>query len=158
MRNKKARIPDPNSFVTCPGERFQVQYQATVQKDGTIKLTPCGKVDIVEFINSFRETCDMAYIVRELQRGNYGVLDQRSAFYGDFTSAPKSMMEFQQRVLDGQHAFYQLPLEVRNKYDNNMWLWMNDAGSQKWMDCMKDFMPQKDVPVDPIASEVKTDA
>ena len=155
MRNKHARVPDPNKFFTNPGSRFQVRYSSTVNKDGTISLTPCGKIDIQEFIESFRETTDLSYIMRELQRGNMSVLNQRQAFYGDFTSAPKDMMDFQQRVLDGQRAFYELPLEVREKYNNNMWLWMNDAGSEKWTDVMKEFLPKSDAPVE---SEVKTDA
>lgn len=156
MRNKHARVPDPNKIFSNPGSRFQTRYNATVdKKTGLVSLEPCGKIDIQEFINSFRETTDMSYIVRELRRGNLSVLDQRTAFYGDFTSAPKDLMDFQQRVLDGQHAFYQLPVEVRSKYNNNMWLWMNDAGSVKWLETMKDYIPQNDSSVE---SEVKTDA
>lgn len=155
MRNKKARVPDPNEFFSNPGERYHIEYTSKVLPDGTIELVESGKMDIQEYIESFKESTDMHYILSELQKGNVSVLDQRTPSYGDFTEAPGSMAEFQQRLIDGERAFMQLPLDVRNAYDNDLWQWMNDTGSEKWMKVMSDFLPH---PVEDVKSEVVEDA
>lgn len=155
MRNKYARIPDPNSFISNPGSKYQIQYKPIVQKDGTIKLVESGKINIEEYINSFAESTDMAYILQQIKLGNFDILNQRTASYGDFTEVPKTMAEFQQRLIDGTNAFNSLPAHVRNQYDNDLWKFMADTGSEKWLDVMKDFLPSDKKIVD---SEVKEDA
>lgn len=154
MRNKNARVPDPNKFVSCPGDKFHIEYRPVVNDDGTIKLVESGKMNIQEYIQSFKDSCDMNYIIKQLQLGNISVLNQKKVFYGDFTDAPSTMAEFQQRIIDGQNAFYSLPLEVRNKYDHDVMKFLADIGSDKWMNAMKDFIPVKDN----IDVEVKEDA
>lgn len=155
MRNKFARVPDPNKFVSNPGTEFEIRYKSIVNDDGTITLEEEGKINIKEYINSFAESTDMAYIMKRLQLGDISVLEQSKGVFGDFTEMPTTMMEAQQRILDGQAAFMQLPIDVRNAYDHNVWLWMNDAGSEKWMNVMKDLLPQKENVVE---SEVTADA
>lgn len=142
MRNKNAKISDPNSFVSCPGTKFHTIYKPVVQKDGTILLKESDQIDIEAYINSFKESTDMAYILQQIKLGNFDILNQRTANYGDFTDVPQSMAEFQQRLIDGKNAFYSLSPEVRNAYDNDLWKFMNDAGSKKWLDVMKDYLPQ----------------
>lgn len=156
MRNKNARVPDPNSFVSNPGDRFHIEYSAEVQKDGTINLVECGKTDIQEYIQSFKDKTDMAYILKMLALGDTSVLSAKIPFYGDFTECPSTMIEWQQRLLDGKRAFESLPLDVRNTYDHDLNKFLADLGSDHWREVMKDFLPQQDKPVE--SSEVIADA
>lgn len=136
MRNEKARIPDPNDFVTCPGDTEHIIYSSKVLEDGTIQLTPCGKENIKEIINSYVDQTDMAYIMAQLAVGNTSVLNQKQPMYGDFTNVPKDMRHAMQIMIDGERAFYELDLETRQKFDNDFRKWIVTAGSEEWIDKM----------------------
>lgn len=154
MRNKNARVPDPNKIFSCAGNRFHIEYRPVVNDDGTITLIESGKMDIQEYIQSFKDSCDMNYIIKQLQLGNIDVLNQKKALFGDFTDAPKTMAEFQQRLIDGQKAFYNLPVDVRNKYDHDLMKFLADIGSDNWINNMRDFLPK----VEEKENEVVTNA
>lgn len=136
MRNKNAKVSDPNKFVTSAGDRFHITYAAKVEPDGLISLAPSGKEDIQEYINSFRDSTDMNFILNRLAVGDTSVLNQKQAIFGDFTKLPKTYAETLQLVIDAEHNFYELPLDVRNKFDNNYQKWFATAGSQFWLDAM----------------------
>lgn len=136
MRNKNAKIVDPNTYHTDPGSPFHTLYSSKVLPDGTISLTECGKENIQEQINAAAETCDMAFILHELALGNTAVLNQREVNYGDFTDAPKNIMEAMQIMIDGEKAFMKLPLEVRQKFDNSYMLWLSTNGTEEWIEKM----------------------
>lgn len=133
MRNEKARVPDPNSFVTSPGETERVVYTSKVQEDGTILLTPCGKENIKEYINSYVDQTDIHYIMQQLSMGNVSVLSNKSPMYGDFTEAPKDLRHAMQIMIDGEKAFYDLPLDTRQKFNNDYRQWLVSAGSEDWL-------------------------
>lgn len=155
MRIKGARVCDPASCVSNSGDEFHIEYRSVVQKDGTIVLEECGKTNIQEFIQSFLESTDMSYILKMIQLGDLSVLNARRGFYGDFSETPTSLAEFQQRIIDGNRAFMDLPVDVRNKYDHDVMKFLADVGSEKWLDVMKDLLPSSEVPVE---SEVSSDA
>lgn len=136
MRNAKACVSDPNQFVTCSGSSVHIEYSAKVRPDGSIELVPSGKFDIKEMINSFRDTTDMSYILSRLAVGDQSVLNQKSPMFGDFTSMPKTYAESLQLVMDAKEKFYQLPLDLRNKFDNDFNKWFVTAGSENWIKSM----------------------
>lgn len=136
MRNKNAKVTDPNKYFTDPGSPEHILYSGKVLPDGTIRLDEVGKENIQEIINAAAETCDMAYILHELALGNTSVLNQREASYGDFSAAPKSLMEAMQIMIDGEQAFLKLPLETRQKFDNSYMLWLSTNGSNEWIEKM----------------------
>ena len=59
MRNKNAKVSDPNKFETCPGDKYHIVYEPLVNPDGTISLVESGKEDIQAIIDSYREQTDM---------------------------------------------------------------------------------------------------
>lgn len=133
MRNDKARVPDPNDFVSCPGDLFEVQYSSKVMPDGTIKLEPSGKIDIKAMINSQKESTDIAYIIKQLENGNTDVINPGPLFYGDSTVFPKTYAECLQLRIDAENSFYQLPVDVRARFDNDFNQYFSQAGSPEWM-------------------------
>ena len=136
MRNKFAKVSDPNSFVTEPGSPVHILYSSKVLKNGIIELTESGKEDIQEFIDSQRDSCDMAFILHQLAIGNESVLHQKAPMYGDFTTAPSTLAEAEQMLIDGENAFYQLPLDVRQQFDNDFRQWLYTAGNAEWIQKM----------------------
>lgn len=156
MRNKNAKVSDPNSFITNAGSPIRDIYSSKVMKDGTIQLLKSGEENIQEFIDSFRESTDMSYILHNLSLGNTSVLTNKQMIFGDFTEAPSNLAEAQQILIDGENAFNQLPLDVRQKFDNNFRKWLFTTGSDEWTNIMKSIN-QKIDSVESVDSEVKED-
>lgn len=136
MRNKNAKVSDPNSFVTNPGERFKLEYSPIVKDDGTIELKISGKIDLQQMIESFKESTDMAYILKQLELGNTDVLQQRQGIYADFTEFPKTYAEVLQLRIDAESNFYKLPLDVRQKFNNDFNVYFATAGQESWFEKM----------------------
>lgn len=152
MRNKFAKVSDPNKFETCSGDRYHITYEPVVNPDGTISLVENGKEDIQAKIDSYREKTDIAYIIKRLEMGDTSVLNQNNPMYGDFTDMPKSYAEVLQLVIDAENSFYKLPLDTRNKFDNDYKQWLAQAGSLEWSERMG-FIKEEEQKID----EVKTD-
>lgn len=131
MRNKNAKVSDPNSFVSCAGSDVHVLYSSRIMPDGSIKLTPCGKESISELINAQAKFTDISFIVNRLMAGDTSVI-RNDSFYADLYEAPKSLAEAMQIQLDAERSFYNLPVDIREKFNNNYRLWIMDAGSEEW--------------------------
>lgn len=127
------RIPKGHNFVpTYSGELYHTIYRAKVKANGELDLVEDGKEDIKEKINSFRDTTDMQYILRQMALGNTSVLLKSPGDYGDFTGMPKTMAEAMQLQIDAERAFYDLPLDIRNNFDNDVHRWLSTAGDEEW--------------------------
>lgn len=135
MRNPKAKVSDPNKFFTDPGSDIHILYNAKLLPNGEIRLTESGKESISEKINSWKETTDINYIIQRLIAGDTSVL-RDGAVYGDFTETPKSLADAMQIMMDGEKKFYELPLDVRAKFDHNYYQWLMQAGSESWIEKM----------------------
>lgn len=136
MRNKFAKVSDPNKFVTESGDRYHTIYEPIVNPDGTISLVESGKEDIQAKIDSYKDQTDISFIVKKLAQGDFSVLSQKEPMYGDFTTMPKTYAEALQLTIDAEKRFYELPLETRNKFDNDYKQWFAQAGSDSWIERM----------------------
>lgn len=132
MRNPNACVSDPNKFVTNPGDKYHILYSPVVNSDGTINLIESGKDDIQEMIDSYREQTDMSYILQAMANGDTSVLSHKQPMYGDFTDMPKTYAQALQMVIDAETQFNKLPLDIRNKFDNDYKQWFAQAGSDEW--------------------------
>ena len=90
----------------------------------------------------------MSFILTQLKLGNTAVLNQGSGFYGDFTDVPENLAEAQQVLIDGEQAFNQLPLDVRQQFDNNFRNWLFTSGSPDWMKKMEKLIPVQEEKVE----------
>lgn len=125
-----------NDFFTPSGDQFETVYSSKVLSDGTIELVESGKRDIRQEINSWRDHTDMAFILRAMSTGTFQ--PRPGAMYGDFTSAPDSMIHAMQIMIDAENAFYELPLDTRQKFDGDFkkWLALMNTDESRFMDLM----------------------
>lgn len=142
MRNKFAKVPDPNSFVSNPGSRERIIYSAKINENHVIEVVPSGKEDWQDYIESFRDKTDMAYILKQLSLGDTSVLNPNEPSYSDFTQIPKSLAEAMQLQIDAEKQFYQLSIDTRKKFNNNFREWLFTAGTEDWLDKM-DMIPKE---------------
>lgn len=153
MRNKAARVSVPDEFVTCSGSRDRVLYSSKVLPTGEISLRESGKEDIQEYINSFRESTDMNFILHQLSLGNTAVLNSQQMLFGDFTETPSSLADAQQMLIDGENAFYKLPLDVRQQFNNDFRNWLFTSGSSEWVQKMSSIVSASTSVVDTLKPE-----
>lgn len=136
MRNKNSKFSDPNKFETCCGSDDAIIYDPILNADGTVSLIPSGKESISQKINSFKEQCDISYIIKRLEVGDTTVLNQAKAMYGDFTDMPKTMAEALQLHINAEKMFDRLPVEVKQKFNNSFNKWFMSFGSDEWKTLM----------------------
>lgn len=153
MRNSAARVSDPNEFFSNAGSAVKVEYSPKVMSDGRIDLLPSGKLDIKAMINSQRELTDINYIVKQIENGNYDVINPAEPFYGDSTKFPQTFAEALQLRIDAERSFYELSPEKRQLFDNDINQYFASAGSPEWLEKLglvhKEVSPSVDVPSDP---------
>lgn len=157
MRNKYSKVSDPSSFVTDPGSDIHVIYSGKLCPDGQIRLTESGKESISEKINAEKMFTDISYIRSRLALGDTSVIRPASSvMYGDLTKAPKTLADNLQIFINARSSFDNLPLETRNKFDNNYLKWLQDAGTDEWVKKMDKFIPDLVVEKE-VESEVNVD-
>ena len=132
MRNKNAKVSNPNDFVTDPGSPERILYSAKIKADGSIDVVPSGKENIQEKIEAQRDMTDMSYIIKQIELGNGDILNLNPGEYGDFTKAPKTMAEALQLQIDATKAWYGMPVEIRSRFDNDLTRWLVTAGTDEW--------------------------
>ena len=116
---------DPHPRVLSnAGSRIRKLYSAKVDAEGAIALVESGEENLYDYIQSFKDECDINLIVQRCMSGDVDVLSKRQGVYADVTEFPQTYAEVLQRVIDGKNAFDDLPLEVRAKFDHSFAQWM----------------------------------
>lgn len=116
------------------GDPIRIIYSPEVNKDGSISIVASGKEDFQAYIQSFLPSTDIAYIMASVNAGDMSVLNRMNGIYGDFTKVPKTYAEFLQLQIDAKNTFDKLPVDVKNKFDNDVNKFIVNAGENDWFD------------------------
>lgn len=120
--------------ISNVGDRIKQLYEARVDNNGAIDLVEAGRENLYDYIQSFKESCDINTIVKRFAAGDTDVLARRQATYGDFTQLPGTYAELLNTVIQGENYFNSLPLETRAKFNHSFREWMAS------MDNMQEFV------------------
>lgn len=116
-----------------PGSNLHALMKPIVDKDGSIDLEVYGYEDTNEIIQSYAESCDITVILNNAANGDFSGLNAVRGMYGDFTAMPKTYAEMIQMQLDAKKAFDGLPVDVKNRFDNDVNKFMSSAGEEDWL-------------------------
>lgn len=119
-------------FFSNSGDRYQIEYFKQVDEDGHEFLKECGKNDLYDEIQSHAASVDIHNILARYAAGDVGALSKYQGMYGDFSKAPTSLVEVIQMVNEGERAFMELPLSVREQFGNSLAQWLAEFGSDVW--------------------------
>ena len=145
-------------FFSDPGSPLHVLYAPKVNADGSVDLVESGVENIREYIQSFERSTDLSVILARVGAGETQLLYQRPGSYGDFTQLPSTYAEALQLQIDSNNLFKSLPVEVKNKFDNDPNKFFAQSGTKEWFEKIEVVLPKevKDmvrpvdaVPVDP---------
>lgn len=123
-------------YFSNPGSREANDYKIIIDERGHKKLEFVGTHDIYEQIQSYAEECKIENILARAAAGDPNILNQRQGFYADITNTPKDLKEAQDSILKLSNGFYQLPAEIREKFDNSLEKFVQQFGSDEWADAM----------------------
>lgn len=113
-RQKHSRL-----FVSNPGSPLHKVMHGEVQDDGSIKLVVDRIEDTDELINAQAPATRIENIMARIQAGEIQLLNQKHGFYLDTENMPKTYAEFLDLMHRGEEYFNRLPVEVKEKYNND---------------------------------------
>lgn len=133
----------------CPGERLVPRYRSEVTAKGDVTLIPDGNDNLYEYIQSFKESCDINNIVARFARGDVDALNRVQGTYFDAVGMPTTYAELLNTVIAGRELYDSLPLEVKEKYGFSF---------ERWMSSLDQLQPDvSDSPVDTSKPVVSSD-
>lgn len=121
-----------NDIFTNHGDPIHIIYSPIVNSDGSIELVESGKENTDDIIQSYLPNCEMSQVIDRINNGEIGLLNQRQGMYGDFTDMPKTYAEMLQLQIDSQIMFDRLPVEIKQKFDNDANKFFVQSGSKEW--------------------------
>lgn len=124
-------------FSSNVGETVRVEYSSRFNDDGVLELFESGSSDLSEYIQSFRDSTDINVILTRYLNGDPSALERVQGVYADVSMAPRSYAEALNFIHQGESDFNTLPVEVKEKFGNNYYVWLSSIGSQDWFDKMK---------------------
>ncbi len=104
---------------SVPGSGMKDTYKMHVDADGKRELKKSGEYNLYADIQSYKDSVSIDYILTRFVNGDETALSRVQGIYGDFTQMPKTMAELQQRVIDAEHLFNALPLDIRAQYNHS---------------------------------------
>lgn len=128
MRNPFSSIPDAASFRSPSGSRFKIKYEGRFNgKHGS--LVEVGTIDTQEIINAYGPLTDINFMLHRLSVGDRSVLSSRTPMYGDFSGLPSNPIDAINMVENAKNSFGCLPIEDKQKYNNDYRVWLADLFS-----------------------------
>ena len=140
------------SVVSECGDPEVVEYTPYYDDNGVLQLKENGKKNLYDEIQSHKLSCDIHYILKRFANGEVDALSKVQGAFGDFTNLPSNFAEVMNLTIEAEQHFDQLPVEVKQKFDNNFVQYMQSFGSEDWA---KKVGLVVDEPV--VESEVKSD-
>lgn len=126
-----------NEFISEPGSGIKQLYRGVLDKEtGMITLVENGKKNLYAEIQSYKDMCDINKIVSRYVNGEIDILNQVQGVYGDFSASPSSLADALQQAYDSEQQFNRLPVDIKQKFDNNWRIWLNSFGTEEWFRAM----------------------
>lgn len=108
-----------NKRFSEKGNSVHILYSPVISDSGVVTLVESGKEDINSYIASFKNEVDIDVLISRYMNGDMDALNKVRGTYGDFTKMPKTYAEMLQLQFDVEKAFNKLPVEIKEKFDND---------------------------------------
>lgn len=127
-------------FYTSSGSPVKDKFIMEVTSKGYPSLRKVGEHNLYDEIQSYREGCDLAAILRsfgnECPRYDPLSLEAAEAFVNDFSNL-SSLGDLVNDAEAIKQFFRELPLEVRNSYDDSVHRFARDFNSTEFIDNLR---------------------
>lgn len=133
------------------GNVFETQYSQRYTADGRPYLeAQKTKKNNYQIAQSNKDICDYSAMMRKYYAtGDDSILNRGiKGSFGDFTEAPKDLIDAQNKINAGIDAFMSLPVDVRAEYHNNPYEFFASAGTEKFLKLLNGNQTQTEEVVD----------
>lgn len=132
--NRPKTIPQPECQETIPTFSLQIN-----KSTGKKELVESGKTNLYEKIQASKDATLVYNIIDRYNAGDESVFNKAVGSYGNFTQMPSTLVEAQQKLIDAERTFEQLPITIREKYNNSYTEFLADITTggetkiEKWL-------------------------
>ena len=132
---------DPHDHVyTDPGSPIKIEYQLRIV-DNSEEIVETGKSDLYEYIQSHADSVDITKILERCAMiQDYSMLNRMPAQFMDVSDMPKTLAEAYANVQDAKNFFDRMPVNIKEKYENNFVQFIADIGTERFKNNVSDFL------------------
>lgn len=134
--------PHKRKFTNC-GSPIKIEYQLRIV-DNHEEIVETGKTNLYEYIQSFADSVDITKILEKCALINdYSLLNRMPTTFMDVSDMPSNLAEAYAAVKDAENYFNHLPLDIKDKYNQNFVEFMSDIGSERFKKNILDFVEKQ---------------
>ena len=115
-----------------PGSPIRNIYGSKLDKNKNIIIEKKGEENLYAYINSFAESVDINVLLARFANGDKEALLQRAGAYIDIAAMPTNINEFLEYSRNAQALFDTLPIEIKQKFNNNVVEFISSIGNDEW--------------------------
>lgn len=128
---------------TNSGKRNKIKYSSKIDKFGRLTIERSGVDDLSAYINSFRDSVNLNVLLQKFVNGDESALNKTQGVYMDVSKFPTSYAEVLNIVNDGINVFNGLPMEIKNKFNNNAYEFITKLDTDEYYDALGIEKPVK---------------
>lgn len=101
------------------GTGFEVTFRPVMNDDGECDVVVDSKIDFYAMIQSHKDGTDLHTMIARYENGDVNALNRTNGMFADLTTAPKSLIDFHNKITSAEEVFHRLPLDIQREFDNN---------------------------------------
>lgn len=122
------------------GSPIKIEYQLRIV-DNSEEIVETGKSNLYEYIQSHADSVDITKILERCALiQDYSMLNRMPAAFMDVTEMPSNLAEAYAHVQDAKNFFDRMPIDIKEKYQNNFVEFISDIGTDKFNRNVSDFL------------------
>ena len=149
----RKKISNNQRFYMPSGAGIRLKYMLNVDDKGCECLVCSGQTDQYAEIQSYRDGCDLAMLLRNIDPNSlnnmissYTADDLINSGIIDYASMPKTLGSMFNLVQRGENLFSGLPEEIRREFNYSVKNFVSQFGTQSFNDIISKYVSPK---VDP---------
>lgn len=105
-------------------------------KNNQLVVVDKAEKDLYSFINSYADSVNIHVLLNRFKNGDTEALMQRAGAYIDISAMPANINEFMDLARNAENVFNQLPIEVKESFNNNVLEFISTVGDDDWREKM----------------------
>lgn len=122
--------------ISNAGDRKRIVKAGVLNNKKQIVVKEKGHEDLYAYINSFADSVNIHVLLARFANGDKEALLQRAGAFIDISALPTNINEFVELYHNGESYFNSLPIEIKEKFNNNMTEFISKIGSSEFNDIM----------------------
>lgn len=126
------RYNRPKQTTVPTGKGLKKKYHMELDKTGHKFLVNDEPEDIYALIQSHAEEVKIENIIARAMAGDNTALNKVQGQYMDTTKNPKNLADLQNTMIKMRQDFEKLPVEIKQKFDNDYHVYISTFGTTDW--------------------------